>query len=114
MRKLFPVIALLLMLGIVFALFVCVVAFGTPDTSAGVNLGQGWYYPMTTKIVETDRENDVVVCEDFNGNLWEFEGCEDWQVGDVASLLMNSKGTASIFDDEIVTARYNGTFEGWH
>ena len=71
-------------------------------------------YAMTTKVVELDRENDIVVCEDFNGNLWEFYGCEDWQIDDVASLLMNDNGTPTIYDDEIVSARYNGTFEGWN
>lgn len=71
-------------------------------------------YALTTKVVELDRENDVVVCEDFNGNLWEFYGCEDWQIDDVASLLMDDNGTSAIYDDEIVNARYNGTFEGWN
>lgn len=71
-------------------------------------------YAMTTKVVELDRENDVVVCEDFNGNLWEFYGCEDWQIDDIASLLMDDNGTPTIYDDEIVSARYNGTFEGWN
>lgn len=71
-------------------------------------------YALTTKVVELDRENDVVVCKDFNGNLWEFYGCEDWQLGDIASLLMNNHGTEQIFDDEIELARYNGTFEGWN
>ena len=71
-------------------------------------------YALTTKVVELDRENDIVVCEDFNGNLWEFYGCEDWQIDDVASLLMDDNGTSTIYDDEIVNARYNGTFEGWN
>ena len=71
-------------------------------------------YAMTTKVVELDRENDVVVCEDFNGNLWEFYGCEDWQIDDIASLRMDNNGTPTIYDDEIVSARYNGTFEGWN
>ncbi len=71
-------------------------------------------YALTTKVVELDRENDVVVCEDFNGNLWEFYGCEDWQIDDVASLLMDDNGTSTIYDDEIVSTRYNGTFEGWN
>ena len=71
-------------------------------------------YALTTKVVELDRENDVVVCEDFNGNLWEFYGCEDWQIDDIASLRMDNNGTPTIYDDEIVSARYNGTFEGWN
>ena len=69
-------------------------------------------YPLTVKVVTIDREADAVECVDGAGNVWEFFGCEDWQEGDFASLLMNDKGTPSIYDDEIITARYAGTFEG--
>ena len=70
-------------------------------------------YPLTTKVVMVDYPTDVVWCKDYNGNVWEFYGCEDWAIGDVASLLMNDNGTENIEDDEIINARYNGTFEGW-
>lgn len=70
-------------------------------------------YALTTKVVALDYENDTVQCEDFNGNIWEFYGCEDWAVGDVASMVMNDKGTEIIYDDEIESVRYNGWFEGW-
>lgn len=68
-------------------------------------------YPLTTVVVSVDAENDVVTCIDYNGNLWEFYGCEDWEQGDIASLLMKNCGTAEIFDDEIIMANYCGTFE---
>ena len=71
-------------------------------------------YPMTTKVVELDRENDVVTCEDFNGFLWQFDGCEDLQEGDICSMIMNDNGTPKIFDDEIVSVKYDGYFEGWN
>jgi len=71
-------------------------------------------YALTTVVVELDAENDVVTCKDFNGNLWEFEGCEDWAIGDIASLLMSDRGTEKIYDDTIISARYNGYFEGWN
>ncbi|MBO4674946.1 MAG: hypothetical protein J5601_02520 [Elusimicrobiaceae bacterium] len=69
-------------------------------------------YPLTVKVETVNREADSVSCVDGTGNVWEFFGCEDWQEGDFASLLMNDKGTPSIYDDEIITARYAGTFEG--
>ena len=65
-------------------------------------------YPTTAVVVELDRENDIVTCADYAGNLWEFEGCEDWETGDVASLLMCDLGTASIYDDTIEMVRYSG------
>ena len=69
-------------------------------------------YPLAVKVETVDREADVVECVDGAGNVWEFFGCEDWQEGDFAALLMNDKGTPSIYDDEIITARYAGIFEG--
>ena len=65
------------------------------------------YYALTTCVVEIDRDSDIVTCEDSNGNLWEFYGCEDWEIGDCASLLMDNQGTESIYDDSIEAARYN-------
>lgn len=67
------------------------------------------YYPLTTVVYDMDRENDIVTVEDANGNLWEFEGCEDWEIGDICSLLMFDNGTVSIYDDKIIIAHYNGT-----
>ena len=64
-------------------------------------------YALTTEIVEIDLDNDIVTCEDFNGNLWEFYGVEDWEIGDCASLLMNDQGTPSIYDDAIEGAHYS-------
>lgn len=68
---------------------------------------QATTYALTTVVVETDTATDVVTCEDSNGNLWEFYGVEDWQVGDCASLLMNDQGTPIIYDDTIEGARYS-------
>ena len=70
-------------------------------------------YALTTKVVMIDYSTDIVWCKDYKGNIWEFYGCEDWAIDDIASLLMNDKGTEKIEDDEIIGARYNGTFEGW-
>lgn len=64
-------------------------------------------YPLTTKVLKVDYENDIVVCIDCNGNFWEFEGTEDWMEGDCATLLMNDCGTEKIFDDVIEDVRYS-------
>jgi len=66
-------------------------------------------YPLTAQIVELDRANDIVTCEDGAGLLWQFEGCEDWEEGDIASLLMNDNATPdNVFDDIIEMVRYAG------
>ena len=64
-------------------------------------------YPSTAVVVSVDRENDVVVCVDGNGEEWQFTEADDWFVGDLVSMLMNDKGTPSIYDDEIVSVRYS-------
>ena len=73
----------------------------------GADLTNGWYYALTTKVVEIDRDADFVTCEDCNGNLWKFRGVEDWEVGDCASLLMESHGTEKIEDDTIEDVRFS-------
>lgn len=65
------------------------------------------FYPLTVKITSLDKENDIVYCVDGSGFLWSFFGCEDWEVNDIASLLMNSHGTDIIYDDEIVLTHYS-------
>ena len=47
----------------------------------------GTHYALTCEVVEVDREADTVTCEDSNGNLWEFYGCEDWHFGKSSRLL---------------------------
>lgn len=65
-------------------------------------------YPATMIVTETDTATDTVVCEDYNGNLWEFEGIEDWTEGDIVAAIMYDNATEIIYDDEFVMVRYNG------
>lgn len=66
-------------------------------------------YAKSAVVVEVDYENDVVTVEDFNGNLWEFEGCEDWLTGDVCAMVMYDNDTPeTIYDDIILDMRYDG------
>lgn len=70
-------------------------------------------YPMMTVVVDISRANDNVTVKDFNGNLWQFKGCEDWMIGDICSCIMDNKGTEEIKDDEIIDIKYDGWLEGW-
>ena len=69
------------------------------------NLGM---YPKTLVATEINITRDVVVCEDYNGNVWEFDGTEDWEVGDIVSAVMWNAGTEIIYDDEFIMCRYGG------
>lgn len=102
-------ITALLIIVLVFALIalsIFIVTHGQRPKDIGADLTNGWYYALTTKVVAIDKEADIVTCEDCNGNLWEFYGVEDWEVGDCASLLMESHGTKKIEDDTIRDARF--------
>ena len=67
------------------------------------------FYPRCAVITEIDEINDLVVCEDFAGIIWEFYGIEDFDIGDLVAMLMWDCDTPdSIFDDEIIDAVYGG------
>lgn len=70
-------------------------------------------YAMCAVVVEISAGNDTVTIKDYNGNLWQFIGTENWAVGDVCACVMNDNGTAEIKDDEIISTRYQGTFSRW-
>ena len=63
-------------------------------------------YPLSTTV--TQISNDTVTVEDSNGNLWSFNGAEDWQVGDGCALIMHDNLTSEIMDDTIISTRYQG------
>ena len=50
----------------------------------------------------------VTAIEINNGNIWEFYGVEDWEVGDSCALTMYDNKTEQIFDDEIIRTTYCG------
>lgn len=66
-------------------------------------------YPLSTTV--TEIENDTVTVEDTNGNLWSFDGAEDWEVGDTCALIMDNNSTKDIRDDVIISTRYQGRTE---
>lgn len=70
-------------------------------------------YPMTTVVTNVNYTTDIVTIQDFNGFEWQFSGCEDWTKGDICSCIMSDNGTPLIFDDEIITVKYDGWFSGW-
>lgn len=67
-----------------------------------------YYYPMTTVVSKIDTKNDIVTVENNNGHMYEFMGVEDWEIGDICSLMLDDNGTESIYDDIIVKTIYDG------
>lgn len=70
-------------------------------------------YSLTTVVVSLDYDADVVECIDFNGNIWAFDGCEDWSLFDICSMIMDDMDTDIIYDDCIVNYHCDGWIEGW-
>lgn len=70
------------------------------------------FYPMATIVIGFEEETDTVICSDFNGMEWRFEGIEDWCIGDCASMIMCDNGTTEISDDIICNVRYCGWING--
>lgn len=66
-------------------------------------------YPLTTTV--TEIENDTVTVEDSNGNLWSFDSAEDWEINDTCALIMDDNSTKDIYDDVIISTRYQGRME---
>lgn len=63
-------------------------------------------YPLAMVVISI--ENDVVTVQTSTGMAYQFIGANDLAVGDLVALIMDSKGTAEIFDDEILQVRYAG------
>ena len=70
-------------------------------------------YPQTFIVENIEEENDLLVLLDFNDNEWEWEGIEDYAIGDVVAAIMDDNETDIIYDDEIITIRYAGYMKGW-
>ena len=69
----------------------------------------GGLYPRTAFVSELNYVEDVVTVTDCVGYDWQFYGCEDWEVGDMVSMIMGDNGMPNyIKDDIIVDYQYGG------
>ena len=77
--------------------------------SLGANQTQGNIYSNCGIITSIDEE--IVTVEMCNGNQYQFEGAEDYEVMDLVALTMYDNGTENIEDDVILNAKYAGNTE---
>lgn len=74
-------------------------------------------YPLTGIVTEIDYdiepEVDLVTMTTANGNMfsWYADSSDCWEINDLASCIMDSKGTAIVYDDEVLLAHYAGVLE---
>ena len=67
-------------------------------------------YASTMKVIAVNGTDVAMV--DANGYEWRMTEATDWEVGDLASIIMWDNGTPeNIFDDWIITAHFAGTVE---
>lgn len=71
------------------------------------------HYELKGVIIEVvapcnDYPEGFVTFQDQNGNLWSFEGAEDWFEYDLLTAEMCDNGTEWIKDDKIVQLTYTG------
>ena len=76
-------------------------AIVTQLTAAGI------VYPATMQV--TDISGDIVTLETATGFVYQMQA-DDFEKGDLVSLVMFSNGTTNITDDIILTARYSGFY----
>ena len=65
-------------------------------------------YPSMGRVIDVNRWDDTVTVEDPSGNLWYWDGAEDWEYGDLCAMLMDDEGTEIIWDDTILEMIYMG------
>lgn len=65
--------------------------------------------PITAKVTDTNRADDIVTIQMANGHLYTFTGCEDYEPGDYVSAILWNAGTKSdLTDDMIISVHYAG------
>ena len=94
MKKLWKILVLLLLIANLFAVF-----------CSGKTVSRT--YPLAARVEAMKQAEDTVLFVDGAGNGWVISGIDDWQLGDVAGLLMDDNGTPEyIMDDIVIDVRY--------
>lgn len=64
-------------------------------------------YGMLAIVTDLDSTEDLVSVTNWNGDIWQFYGTEDWCIGDYCSLVMYDNLTEdSIYDDIVISVIY--------
>ncbi len=103
MKKLMKFIALL---GVTTTITAVASYFAVCTVKASSMCNQS-FYPETCMVTQVNKDLVTVICQ--NGNIFKFEdNTEEWIEGDICSMIMDNKGTVSVYDDKVVSARYSG------
>lgn len=64
--------------------------------------------PLTARIIELNRTDDIVTIETATGHQYKFFGCEDYCEGDYVSAILWRNGTDTVKDDVILSVLFSG------
>ena len=82
-----------------------VVIFGTTFVMAAkFDYQAECHYAIKAKVVSINSYDESVTVVDEDGEIWTFYG-DGYKLGEKITLEMDSKGTNSIYDDEVVDVR---------
>lgn len=71
-------------------------------------------YPQTAIVISTDESQNLLTLMTGTGHVFTYETpIEDWLPGDICSMIMDTKGTEGVRDDEIRKIRYSGRPEDY-
>lgn len=68
-------------------------------------------YARTGIVTEVNRKADYVIAECANGNEYYFYGAQDYEKGDIVSLIAKENVTKRVGDDQVINHRYDGFVE---
>lgn len=91
---------------LILALSVLSITSNTAKQNSSLLLNPDHIYGNVGKVIELDRENDIVTVIDGVGYTWQFTECDDWMIGDYVSFVMYDMCTESITDDVIIDYHY--------
>ena len=76
---------------------------------ASVACADAVIYGRAAIVVELDLINDIVTVRDAVGFEWQWNGCEDYMIGDQVVMVLMATGRPNyILDDIIIDFSYSG------
>lgn len=86
--------AILIILGMVIGFIV-----GITETT---KIFETEFYPQIGVVYGIDTESDIVTIRTPAEFLYQFHGCDGWEMWDSCTMIMDGKNTELLSDDEIV------------
>ena len=88
---------------LVFIIMLCYICFSNRFTFPSGT------YPHTAQVVGINYHSDTVIVKTSTDIFYSFNGTEDYMIGDLVSLTMDTNGTSdNAIDDVVVQVQYSG------